>query len=119
MSKLLRARAVSFLAIAHACLYLLSVTLVLVVESPTVAGQGPWDCHHVPVAMDLPDPQGFIAAPLPALCTEGIGGGGVSNSNLPDGVYIKAGTPLRIDTEAHTTGTWYQYAFDWWTWICY
>ncbi len=116
--KLPRAQSVPLLTIAHRCLCLLIVAFVLIAGSLRAAGQGPQDCHHVPVAMDLPDPQGFIAAASPATCTDGTGNS-VSNVDLPSGVYLKAGIPIRIDTEAHTTGTCFQYAFDWWNYVCY
>lgn len=103
---------------ARSATFALVIAVDVFARPVTVSCQGPGDCHHVPDQMNLPDPQGRAKLlPTDAICTDnnytdtGI-------QTVPDGGYLKAGIGIRIDTEAHTTGTCYQYMFNWWLWTC-
>ena len=104
--------------IARSTALAVMVTHDILAKPVKVACQGPADCHHQPDSMALPDPQGFIKMLTEGTTCRTNSDADFETQNVPNGGYLKAGTPVRIDTEAHTTGTCYQYMFDWYHWKC-
>ena len=88
----------------------------LLMSPATVVAQ-PENCHNQPVAMEVPDPQAFVTAQSPAICWNGDGNV-LPTGDVPDGGYLRSGSGVRLDAAAHTTGTCYQYTFDWYHYTC-
>jgi hypothetical protein len=104
-------------SIARSTAFALIIT-VDIFARPIIVSCQPSNCNHVPENMELPNPQGWVKMlPENSTCTDNSYLD-MHTENVPNGAYLKAGMPVRIDTEAHTTGTCYQYMFNWWLWQC-
>jgi hypothetical protein len=96
----------------------LSAACVLTTQARVQCQGGPESCVPVEVDATTPAPQGFVTALSPTLCSDDNGLLPGDDLSVPDGGYVKVGSPIRIDTAAHVTGRCDYYGWVYWGWYC-